>query len=264
MYRTFYQLKREINIKNFPAEELFQAESFKEGFSRLEFMKNKGGIVLITGNSGVGKTTLVRSFVEKLNSSFFKPVYAALSTVSVIEFYRQISFLLSGVIPCRKDSLFRNIQESISDSALNQKVFPIIIFDEAHFFTTANFHELQLLSNFNYDSLEPVLFILISQPYLIDRLNRPAFESFYQRIKLHIKLEPLSSSDTKLFIDHIIKKAGSSENPFNNQACEIIFNLSNGAQRVILKLMEQALIYGAAQKLFKLDEEVIFKISKEI
>lgn len=264
MYRIFYKLKREINIKNFPSDELYQSESFKEGTSRLEFMKNKGGFLLVTGSSGVGKTTLIRSFVENLNSSFYKPVYAALSTVSVIEFYRQISFLLSGVIPARKDTLFRNIQEAISELALTQKIFPVIIFDDAHFFTTANFHELQLISNFNFDSLEPALFILISQPYLIDRLTRPAFESFYQRIKLHIKLEPLSLPETLLFIDHILKKAGSSENPFTKEACEIIFNLSNGLKRPILKIMEQALIHGASLKLSKIDPEVIFKIAKEI
>jgi len=78
-----------------------------------------------------------------------------------------------------KDILFRTIQQAIMEMALNKKTIPIIIFDDAHFLRNENFFELQLLSNFNFDSLSPALFILIAQPHLQERLRRPAFDSFY-------------------------------------------------------------------------------------
>lgn len=191
MYRAYYQLQKSVNRKNIPVGELFVSDSLHEAQARLDYMKDKGGFVLISGAPGVGKTTLLRSFAESLDSKFFKIAYAPLSTVTIIEFYRQLSFLLAGHIPYRKDLLFRTIQEAIMEMAVNQKIIPIIIFDEAHFLKNENFFELQLISNFNFDSLSPALFILIAQPHLLERLKRPAFEAFYQRITLKISLQPL-------------------------------------------------------------------------
>jgi len=72
-------------------------------------------------------------FAESLDSKFFKIAYAPLSTVSVIDFYRQLAFLLAGYTPHKKDLLFRTIQDTIMELALNQKTIPVIIFDDAHF-----------------------------------------------------------------------------------------------------------------------------------
>ena len=210
MYRAYYQLQKSLNRKSIPVCELFVSDSLREAQARLDYMKDKGGFTLISGAPGVGKTTLVRSFGESLDTRFFKIAYAPLSTVSVIEFYRQLSFLLAGDIPQRKDLLFRTIQNTIMEMAVNQKTIPIIILDDAHFLKNENFFELQLISNFNFDSLSPALFILIAQPHLVERLKRPAFESFYQRINLKINLQPFTLKETQLFISQVIQNASAS------------------------------------------------------
>lgn len=207
MYRAYYQLKKSVNRKSISMEELFISDSLREAQARLDYMKDKGGFVLISGAPGVGKTTLVRSFAESLDAKFFKIAYAPLSTVSVIEFYRQLSFLLAADIPHRKDLLFRTIQDTIIEMAVNQKTIPVIILDDAQFLKNENFFELQLISNFNLDSLSPALFILIAQPHLVERLKRPAFESFYQRINLKINLQPFTLKETQLFISQVIQNA---------------------------------------------------------
>lgn len=292
MYRAYYQLQKSVNRKSISVGDLFISDSLGEAQARLDYIKDKGGFVLISGTPGVGKTTLVRSFAESLDTKFFKIAYAPLSTVTVIEFYRQLSFLLAGHIPYRKDLLFRTIQEAIMEMAVNQKTIPIIILDEAHFLKNENFFELQLISNFNFDSLSPVLFILIAQPHLLDRLKRPAFEAFYQRITLKISLQPFTLKETQLFISQVIKNASSSaaaagtgftstsqnpnlqhdphdphdphENLFNQQAVELIFKRSKGIPRLITTIMEQALIYGAAHNIPTIDEKVICDIETEL
>ena len=264
MYRAFYQLNQSIHRKDRPGHELFISESFAEAASRLDFMKDKGGLVIFTGPSGVGKTTALRYFIEKLNHKLYNIAYAPLATVSVIEFYRQIAHILNTHIPYRKDQLFFAIQQTIINMANNQHTIPIIIFDDAHFLRNENFHELQLITNFNFDSIDPVLFILVAQPYLIDRLKRPVFESFYQRIKLKISLQPLSLNETKAFVCHILKNATAASDIFAPQAVELIHNLTSGLPRKITQLMEQALIFGTAHQLKIIDEDVIIKIAKEI
>ena len=210
MYRAYYQLQKSVNRKSIAVGELFISDSLREAHARLDYMKDKGGFILISGAPGVGKTTLVRSFAESLDAKFFKIAYAPLSTVSVIEFYRQLSFLLAADIPHRKDLLFRTIQDTIIEMAINQKTIPVIILDDAQFLKNENFFELQLISNFNFDSLSPALFILIAQPHLVERLKRPAFESFYQRINLKINLQPFTLKETQLFISQVIQNASTS------------------------------------------------------
>ncbi len=294
MYRAYYQLQKSVNRKSIPVGELFISDSLREAQARLDYMKDKGGFISISGAPGVGKTTLVRSFAESLDAKFFKIAYAPLSTVSVIEFYRQLSFLLTGDIPYRKDLLFRTIQDTIMEMAVNQKTIPIIILDDAHFLKNENFFELQLISNFNFDSLSPALFILIAQPHLVERLRRPAFEAFYQRITLKISVQPFTLKETQLFISQVIKNASASasasasgsgtgptsKNPnpqhaqhdqhekpfnlFNPQAVELIFKRSRGMPRLITTIMEQALIYGAAHNIPIINEEVICDIEPEL
>lgn len=279
MYRAFYQLQQPVSYKSIAIEELFTSGNFKEARLRLDYMKDKGGFVLVSGAPGVGKTTLLRAFAESLDSKFFKIAYAPLATVSVTDFYRQLAHLLAGVIPHRKDMLFRTIQDTIIQLAIHKKVIPIIIFDDSHFLKNENFFELQLISNFNFDSISPALFILVAQPHLLERLRRPAFEAFYQRISIKINLQPLSREETKRFIEHIITIASGSSStahqhqqvpmapiktPFNSQAVELIFKRSGGIPRLITSIMEQALIYGAAQNLPAIDENVICHIEPEL
>lgn len=268
MYRAFYQLTKPVNRKDMPIEELYTWEGFNEAFSRLEFMKDKGGFVVVSGSSGVGKTTILRYFVEKLNPKFYKVAYTPLSTLSPRDFYRQIAMLLCGEASYNKTQLFHSIQQTIIQLATGEKKIPIIIFDDAHFFKTENFFELQLLSNFNYDSLSPALFILVGQPHLVDRLRKPVFDAFYQRIKMHIPLQTLSLKQTHSFIDHIISICAEKEfdsNPlFDQQAVELIYKLSDGIYRKVTNILEKALIYGAANKHQLIDQEIIYKVSSEI
>ena len=209
MYRAFYQLTKAVERKDIPLDELFISEYFKEAISRLEFIKNTGGFTVLSGEPGVGKTTVIRYFVEKLNPHFHKVVYAPLSTISPLGFYQQIAMLLTGEAPYSKTQLFQLIQESIIEMSTKKNTMPVIILDDAHYLETQNFFELQLLSNFNFDSLSPALFVLIGQPHLIERLRKPAFEAFYQRIKLHIPLHPFSLEQTRDFISYIMKSASS-------------------------------------------------------
>jgi general secretion pathway protein A len=264
MYRGFYGLSQSVNRKDIAVNEFFLSANFKEALSRLEYMKVNRGFALVSGSCGVGKTTVLRYFAESLNPKLFKVVYIPLATVSVTGFYRHIGSLLCGEVPYGKDQLFQTIQQTILNLAVNQKTIPVLIFDDAHFFRSDNFFELQFLSNFNFDSLSPALFILIAQPHLKERLKKSFFDSFYQRIKMHIPVQPFSLEETRTFISHILSAASSSMELFSDKAVELIFDSSAGVARRIMTIMEKALIHGALNKKRLIDEEVIYGINSEL
>ncbi len=278
MYRAFYQFQKPINHKSIAVKDLFISSGFQEARARLDYMKDKGGILMVSGQPGVGKTTLLRAFAESLDNKSYKTAYAPLATVSVLDFYRQLAHLLAGHAPYKKDVLFRTIQETIYQLAIHKKTIPIIIFDDSHFMKNENFFELQLISNFNFDSLSPALFVLIAQPHLLERLRRPAFEAFYQRISIKINLQPLTREETTLFIEQVITNAsgptsqqqgqlgqlGAHKELFTPQAIELIHKRSGGIPRLITTIMEQALLYGAAKNLPTIDENVICQIEPEL
>lgn len=272
MYQAIYQFQKPINHKSIAVKDLFLSSTFQEARARLDYMKDKGGFLMVSGSPGVGKTTLLRAFCESLDKKYYKTAYAPLATVSVLDFYRQLAYLLAGHAPYKKDVLFRTIQETIYQLAIHKKIIPIIVFDDSHYMKNENFFELQLISNFNFDSLSPALFVLIAQPHLLERLRRPAFEAFYQRISIKINLQPLTREETTLFIQQVISIASgptpqqqaSHKDLFTPQAIELIHKRSGGIPRLITTIMEQALLYGAAKNLPTINENVICQIEPEL
>ena len=79
---AWFGLKRFPFDKNIKTADVLDTESFQECFARLEYIKRRGGIMLLTGDPGVGKTLALRRFVDSLNGNLFKPFYTPLSTLS--------------------------------------------------------------------------------------------------------------------------------------------------------------------------------------
>lgn len=264
MFLSYYNLKCTPFEKSIKREHMFDTLSFKEFFSRMEYMKQYRGIILLSGASGVGKTTALRAFSEELKPEYFKTVYLPLATTSIHEFYLQLNYALGGEYKLKKSDLFSSIQNLIMDYATVKKQIPVIVFDEVHFLKTENLNELQMLLNFNFDSVDPALVALCGHTHLRERLVRPAFASINQRLRLKYEFQPLGKEETKQYIHHHIKLTGGSVDLFNDNAIEAIFNISSGVMRVINSLATKALIHGAETRKDVIDEEVVYAISAEL
>lgn len=264
MINSYYNLKKLPFQKDIKSEDMFISKDVSELRQRLEHMKQKRGIMLITGMPGNGKTLNIRSFVEKLNPNNYKTIYIPLSTVNIMDFYRQICIKLGEEARWKKSQLFSAIQEGIKNYISNYKKIPILIFDEAHLLKNENFYELQIISNFNMDSSDPALFILLGQPHLRERLLRPIHQSFNQRISLKFYLKPLSKEETESYINHHMSLSGSNEPIFNKNAYAAIYQNSNGYARVINELAIKSMMIGASEKKDIITEEEVYRASKEL
>lgn len=264
MIEVFYKLKRLPFHKGTDPKDMFIYGASEELSRRLEHMKQKRGLMLITGTPGTGKTLHIRAFVEKLNPNLFKPVYTPLSTVNIIDFYRQLSVLLGGEPLYRKAQLFNSIQNSIKNFVVDNKKIPVIIFDEAHLLKIENFYELQILTNFNMDSTDPALFILTGQSHLRERLMIPVLQPFNQRISLKCHLPALTKEETTGYIRHHLTLAGVKDPLFNQNALNAIYQNSAGIPRMINALCIKTMTIGALEKKEMLSEEEVFRATREI
>jgi general secretion pathway protein A len=264
MLKAFYNFKVLPFGKNISSEDIFPSTASKELFLRLEYMKQNRGLMMVTGMPGTGKTVHLRAFVEKLNPNLYKSFYLPLATVNTMDFYRQLAISLAGQAPWRKAELFGVIQHAIKDYVSNNKKLPIIIFDEAHLLKHDNFYELQIISNFDMDSQDPVLFIMAGQPHLREKILNPIHQSFNQRITLKFHLDSLSKEDTCNYINHHLAIVGKKEPLFDQSAIDAIYKNSSGTPRIINALAIKCLTLGALERKNILTQEEVYRASKEL
>lgn len=264
MIEAYYNLKRSPFAKDIHPEDIFIFQGVAELHQRLEYIKEKRGIMLITGAPGTGKTLALRTFVFNLNENLYRHFYIPLSTVNIMDFYRQICAKLGGETPYRKTQLFASIQNTIKDYVENYKKIPVVIFDEVHLFRNENFYELSIITNFSIDSVDPAVFILAGQPHLRERLLRPVHQPFNQRISLKFNLCALTKQETKDYIMHHMKLAGASDDVFNQNAICAIYQVSAGIPRLINSLATKSLTIGALEKKDCVSEEEVYRASKEL
>ncbi len=263
MIEAYYNLKKEPFQKEINISDIYHYEEYTELFQRLDYMKQKRGIMLVTGEAGCGKTLGLRCFAGNLNINHYRSFYLPLATVNMLDFYRQIAGALGAEVPWRKSDLFRSIQNAIRDYTQNTKKIPVLIFDECHLMKNENFYELSIISNFEMDSLDPAVIILAGQPHVKERLLRPIHRSINQRIKLKYHIPPLTKEKTKEYIIHQLRLCGSDAQLFNETALEAIYQNTCGIPRVINTIARLAMHIGAIEKKNIITEEEIYRASKE-
>lgn len=153
------------------------------------FIVGPGGapipIRLLTGTPGLGKTTALRTFAASLSPSLYKVAYTGLSTLTVQEFYRHLASCLGAEPAFRKAGNFRMIQAMANRLAIEKRITPVIIPDEADHMGPAILDDLKILFNFEMDSRDRAVVLLAGQPRLAHTLSPNSHEAPRQRIVMN-------------------------------------------------------------------------------
>ena len=225
-------------------EILFSSDEFREALFRLDYLANTKGFGILTGSPGRGKTTVVRSWAASLNTSLFKVVYSSLSTVTVLEFYRNLAQERGAQPAYRKTDNFHIIQDEITRMALDKRRTPVFIIDEANYVSNQILNDLKILFNFEMDSRDRAVVLLVGLPPLNHTLQLSAHEPLRQRIIMNYNLEGLSKEEGREYIRQKLEKAGSTAPVFEDAAIEAILNSADGTPRLINKYCNAALVIG--------------------
>jgi general secretion pathway protein A len=260
MYEGFFEL-REKPFSLIPDPEyLYLTKGHRMALTLLEYsLSEQTGFVVITGEVGSGKTTLVR----KLLTSMPDQLTVGLLTNT----HRAFGDLLQNILMVfnlenqgSKVELYRRFVDfTVEQYAENKRT--VLIVDEAQNLEIEVLEELRLLSNINADKDFLLQMILVGQPELAEKLRRPELRQFVQRISVDYHLKPLSVEDTIGYIRHRLRVAGGDPALFTDAACCAVFFYAHGVPRLINVLCDLALVFAYAEDQHEIDLDTVIDVA---
>ena len=240
-------------------EILYENPEFKEVQTRLNYLLTTRGFGVLTGGAGKGKTTSIRVWARSLNASLYKVVYSSLSTLTVVEFYRSLASGLGLEPKFRKPDNFRIIQDEIQRYALEKRITPVIIIDEANHASNAILNDLKMIFNFEMDSRDRAVVLLAGLPSLNHTLQLGIHEPLRQRITMNYNMEGMSKDESKEYILTKLRGVRCTRQVFDDSALEALANAANGVPRLLSKLANSCLLIASSKNMDTVDNEIVMQ-----
>ena len=229
-------------------DELFQSSGFLEAGSRLSFALETESITLITGETGSGKSSLLRYFTDSLDTQNFKVIYIPTdSNTKFPDIAKQAIGQLQMEVPYNSQAAVRKLKESVVKLNNEKNIKPVLIIDEAHELHPRTMAALKPLLNYQMDSRNCLFMILSGQTPLNDLLELYPLESLNRRIRIRYAIQFLSLSETSDYITHQMKICGMERTLFPDELKALIFELTRGNMAEINELGFNLLIHAASQ-----------------
>ena len=151
----------------------FLSHDMTEMTQRLDYLKDARGIGVFTARPGMGKSFCLRCFSKSLNPNLYHMEYICLSTISVMEFYRQFCAALGVSDKGGKPGMFKAIQEQVWYLYKEKRQPLLLAVDEAQYLSTGILNDIKMLMNYGYDSVNCFTLILCGESHLNNTLSRP-------------------------------------------------------------------------------------------
>lgn len=254
MYLSFYGLREAPFAPTPDPKFLFQSARHREALAQLIYgVRERKGFIVLTGEIGTGKTTLLRTLLERLNAD--TPVAyvhnSALNIEGLLEYVLQ-DWGIKSTANSHAQRLFE-LNEFLIDQHRKGGT-PVLVIDEAQNLSVETLEAVRMLSNFETTNQKLMQILLVGQPELRVKLDLPELRQLKQRIGLRCHIAPLSAEETRLYIRHRLRIAGAIDaGTFTDGAIQKIADYSGGTPRVINIVCDHCLLSGFADSKKRID-----------
>lgn len=250
MYKQFFGLRANPFNVNPDPRFLFLTRHTEEALACLTYgIQSRKGFVLLTGEVGTGKTTLINKLlqwlrVQQVATAFvFNP---KMNSTQLLEY-----MMTDFGIPCEgqsKSQMLRNLNNWLLDRYRAGET-AVLIVDESQNLSEQLLEEIRMMTNLETFTEKLLQVVLVGQPELEQKLRQPQLRQLRQRLTLRAKTFPLTAEETKSYITQRLRIAGSNGQPiFEPEAMEAIHRFSGGIPRVVNLLCEHCLVSAFADQ----------------
>jgi type II secretory pathway predicted ATPase ExeA/tetratricopeptide (TPR) repeat protein len=265
MYKSFYNLsERPFQISSDP-KFLWLGAKHNEALAVLKYgLIGEKGFLLLTGDVGAGKTTLVNALLKTLDDTVLVANVTDPS-LDLIGFLNHIA--LSFNIPQRfkrKEDFLIYFKDFLQQTCLRNGKQVLLIIDEAHNLSRELLEQIRLLSNIELPEKKLINIFFAGQNELNQKLMTHECRALRQRITLNYNIKPLLETETRQYIKHRLKVAGTKTQLFDGKAIHEIYSFSGGCPRLINMICDRALLTGYVRGQKKITANTIKECSQEV
>jgi putative secretion ATPase (PEP-CTERM system associated) len=243
----------------------FLSSTHKKAITYLDYgIKERAGFILLTGEIGSGKTTIIRNLIKDLGSSIKlsrvnNTMVSSEELISVIN--EDFGLEIDGK---SKTRLISELNEFLIEQ-YSRKIQPILLIDEAQNLSADLLEEIRLLSNLETDRSKLLQIILVGQPELKKTLMLPGLIQLRQRISINYHITPLSIDETGQYIKHRLTVAGNPDAiKIDGDMLHIIYQFSRGIPRLINILCDFVLLSAFVEGANEVTVDVVREVAKDL
>jgi general secretion pathway protein A len=265
MYKSFFGLRAQPFGSSPDPRFLFLRPQIREALSCLQYgIAARKGFVVMTGEIGTGKTTLLRAALGTFAKEGIATAFVFNPRLEVLDF---LEFVLTDFgIPPRartKSSMLLQLNSWLIERYRAHQICVLAV-DEAQNLSWDMLEEIRLLTNLETSSEKLVQIVLSGQPELEEMLLNPSVRQLRQRISYWCRTQPLTGEETRDYIIERLRIAGAAELVFLPEAADLVYHYSQGIPRVINLLCENSLVSAYAEQVKPIPEYIVEAVGLEL
>jgi general secretion pathway protein A len=265
MYKKFFGLRANPFSVSPDPRYLFLTRHMQEALDCLTYgVQSRKGFILLTGEVGTGKTTLVNKLLELLHEQQVPTAFVFNSRLDVPTF---LNYMMQDFgIPCdakTKSKVVIQFYNWLLDRYRAGET-AVLIVDEAQNLSEELLEEIRMMTNVESSTEKLLQIVLVGQPELEIKIKQPQLRQLRQRITLRARTFPLSLGETKLYVNQRLRIAGSNgEQIFSPESLAAVYRYSNGIPRVVNLICEQCLVSAFVDQQKVVEVNVVDAVARD-